>query len=90
MSISKDLFLAILSMDAYNRGYGAGVTIAGDSIGLASIINRTAVGVGAPEYQDWQDAGFYAVAYEMDADVGEGADRLLAGQISYRGTNAAA
>ena len=25
MSISKDLFLAILSMDAYNRGYGAGV-----------------------------------------------------------------
>ncbi len=23
MSISKDLFLAILSMDAYNRGYGA-------------------------------------------------------------------
>ncbi len=26
MSISKDLFLAILSMDAYNRGYGAGIT----------------------------------------------------------------
>lgn len=26
MTISKDLFLAILSMDAYNRGYGAGLS----------------------------------------------------------------
>ena len=25
MPISKDLFLAILSMDAYNRGYNAGI-----------------------------------------------------------------
>jgi len=25
MPISKDLFLAILSMDAHNRGYGAGL-----------------------------------------------------------------
>jgi len=25
MTISKDLFLAILSMDVYNRGYGAGL-----------------------------------------------------------------
>jgi len=25
MTVSKDLFLAILSMDAYNRGYGAGL-----------------------------------------------------------------
>lgn len=24
MSISKDLFLSILAMDAYNRGYNAG------------------------------------------------------------------
>ncbi len=26
MTISKELFLAILSMDAYNRGYGAGIS----------------------------------------------------------------
>ena len=25
MAISKDLFLALLSMDVYNRGYGAGL-----------------------------------------------------------------
>lgn len=25
MSISSELFIAILSMDAYNRGYGAGI-----------------------------------------------------------------
>ena len=30
MSISKDLFLAILSMDAYNRGYGEGISGPGD------------------------------------------------------------
>jgi hypothetical protein len=31
MTISKDLFLAILSMDAYNRGYGAGIADGDDS-----------------------------------------------------------
>ncbi len=25
MTLSKDLFLAILSMDSYNRGYGQGI-----------------------------------------------------------------
>ena len=27
MSISKDLFLAILAMDSYNRGYGLGTNV---------------------------------------------------------------
>jgi hypothetical protein len=26
MSLNPDLFLAILAMDAYNRGYGAGIS----------------------------------------------------------------
>lgn len=30
MTISKDLFLAILSMDAYNRGYASGMNLTGD------------------------------------------------------------
>ena len=28
-TISKDLFLSILAMDAYNRGYGAGIALFG-------------------------------------------------------------
>lgn len=36
MTISKELYLAILSMDAYNRGYGAGIADGGkaDTDGL--------------------------------------------------------
>lgn len=41
MPISKDLLLAILSMDSYNRGYGAGIdglsSEAGTTIGTATI-----------------------------------------------------
>lgn len=29
MTISKDLYLAILSMDAYNREYGAAIKLTG-------------------------------------------------------------
>ena len=92
MTISKDLFLAVLSMDTYNRGYGAGLS------GLDISDENTTYWIGnARILRDAQDpggvaeaAGFYAIAYEMTADVGEGADKLLAGQISYRGTEAAA
>ncbi len=91
MAISKELFLAILSMDAYNRGYGAGIADggAGDSDGLgesgfigdARILARD----DGIDYAAWQTAGFYAVAYTMGADAPEG----LAGKtvISYRGTD---
>lgn len=34
MSLSRQLFTAILSMDSYNRGYGAGIQIAGNRIGI--------------------------------------------------------
>ena len=41
MSISKDLFLAILAMDSYNRGYDAGVyglsSAPGTKLGQASV-----------------------------------------------------
>ncbi|MGX0905410.1 hypothetical protein ACSSV8_004010 [Roseovarius sp. MBR-79] len=95
MTISKDLFLSILAMDSYNRGYGAGVADEregdtnglGDSTGIrvgsATVRSRADSGVSPEDYQAWQDAGFYALAYDIGAGGAEG----LAGTtvISYRG-----
>lgn len=89
MTVSKDLFLSILAMDSYNREYGAGLVVPGSEIGLATIVGRSTLGIDDPEYDDWQAAGFYAVAYQMDGSVGEAGDQLADGQtvISYRGTD---
>jgi len=92
--ISKDLFVSILAMDAYNRGYDAGISDgvsldengtdidglgeAGQQIGAATIMNVPLPGGS-------EAADFYAIAYEISADGPEG----LANQtvISYRGTD---
>ena len=75
MTISKDLFLALLSMDAYNRGYGAGVDLGQNSdesngsiaLGGATIVkNLKDVGL----LDQAKAAGFYAVAYETTEDIG--------------------
>lgn len=88
MNISKDIFLAILSMDAYNREYGAGINLGvNTAVGDAAIKDRQLLGIGPVEYAAWQAAGFYAVAYT----VGAGVDGLAPGTtvISYRGTDTA-
>lgn len=80
MPISKELFLAILSMDAYNRGYGAWISdgqglLDGnrndiDGLGEAgsaigiSIVQNVPLPVGS------QTAGFYAVAYTVNGVEG--------------------
>jgi hypothetical protein len=72
--MNRDLFLAILAMDSYNRGYGAGVN------GLAetgSIGNATIRAFGEDEQKGWEAAGFYAIGYTLNGE------RI----ISYRGTN---
>jgi hypothetical protein len=69
MTISKDLFLALLSMDAYNRGYEQGIEgleNEGALLGNAKIIRQSDVDPGSPGV----DAGFYAVAYETTKDIG--------------------
>jgi hypothetical protein len=43
MAISRDLFLSILALDSYNRGYNAGITMVGDDapqtkLGIATIL----------------------------------------------------
>ena len=77
MPISKDLFLALLSMDAYNEGYGAGLEfpdVAADgtrsTIGQATVIKLKDIGISDAQYQAWQAAGFYAVAYKTTKDIG--------------------
>jgi len=77
MAISKDLFLAILSMDAYNRGYDPGIaglggseSSVGDSLGNAVVTNEN-------RRNEAKSAGFYAVAYDTEYGT----------VISYRGTD---
>ena len=42
MTISHDLFTALLAMDSYNRGYNAGVNLGeGTALGSASIITAS-------------------------------------------------
>jgi hypothetical protein len=78
----RDLLLAILAMDSYNRGYDKGIdgsnTRLSDSgqLGIATIRPVTAETLAV-----WKDAGFYAIAYQ----IGEGAsaERIIA----FRGTD---
>jgi hypothetical protein len=78
MAISDDLFRAILAMDAYNRGYNAGIKsegagpregLTGTQIGLAT------VGLRANATTD-EAASFFAQAYTWNGKT----------VISYRGT----
>jgi hypothetical protein len=73
MATWGDLILAILSLDAYNRGYGPGMIfpnnsdLAGTKIGGAEILDT----FGDP------NTSFYAIAYRWG-------DKTV---ISYRGTS---
>ena len=102
MPISKDLLLAILSMDSYNRGYDAGISdglnlvdgvdrdgLGDDSDGSIKIGNAT-VSNNLTDFDldaDSQDAGFYAISYTISD--GSKVDGLETGDtiISYRGTD---
>jgi hypothetical protein len=79
MTISKDLFLSILSMDSYNRGYGAGIT--GLSDAKNTQIGNASISLRIQDIDDFstsaEDAGFYALSY--DTQYGQ--------VISYRGTD---
>lgn len=89
--VSRDLFLALLAMDPYNRGYGQGTTTSSDDgisnvneisrlLGKARIIRQSDV---APQ-TDGVDAGFYAIAYDVSNVEGFGDDEIV---IAYRGSD---
>lgn len=90
MTISKDLFLAILSMDSYNQGYGRGINHGKTQIGSATI-NTDSEEVFRDPSSDpetptsAQAAGFYAIAYDVKASGVAGIDSDTT-VISYRGT----
>jgi hypothetical protein len=70
MTMNRDLFLAILSMDSYNRGYGIGLNGLGGKgsrIGTATVGEDalTLLTKGAAEA-----AGFYAIAYQVSGVSG--------------------
>ncbi len=79
---SKDLFLAILALDSYNRGYNPGLSglldAAGTQIGTARIV-KTAEDPGGIA----KSASFYAVAYDVSNVPGFAVGDKV---ISYRGT----
>jgi fermentation-respiration switch protein FrsA (DUF1100 family) len=76
MAISDDLFLAILAMDSYNRGYNSGLGnpetgLDGGQVGGATILDQIDLPQGS------RSAGFYAIVYEWNGTT----------VISYRGTD---
>ena len=79
--MNPDVFLSLLALDSYNRGYGQNVLLnsgdsmvdqneAGRKIGSATIID-------VPLPSGSVAAGFYAIAYNWDGRT----------VIAYRGTN---
>ena len=78
--MDRDLFLAILSMDSYNRGYDQGIKpakISGSQIGNATISQTSAVlGQEGGERRD-ESVGFFGIAYSWG-------DETI---ISYRGSD---
>ena len=79
-TMTPDLFLAILAMDSYNRGYAAGVTMPSASLGNVTI---------STTYDD-PNAGFSATAYNINGGVPGLTDAFgnpVTTVISYRGTD---
>ena len=90
MAISRDLFLSILSMDAYNRGYNPGISGlggVGSALGHATLVTDPET---IPETSSTgQAASLYGLAYKLTQTVGTSGN-LIADQttiISHSGTD---
>lgn len=80
--MDKELFNAVLAMDAYNRGHAPSIRFTdptgsvGQSIGNAVIVSQSDVAEGGVSVR----SSFYALAYDTNKDG-------LGDIISYRGTD---
>lgn len=93
---NSPLFQAILSMDSYNRGYGAALELTGTAIGSATII-QDSIDLGFKRNENGElildgdgnpirldaDANFYAIAYKFPGTDGAPDSAV----VSYRGTD---
>ena len=68
MTISKELFLAILSVDAYNRSYNSGINLNKDKVGSATKFSESATQTDFESNASAQ-GGFYAVSYTVEDGV---------------------
>ena len=76
MTISNELFMAILSMDTYNRGYNPGINGLSNSQGT-KIGNATLEAVGVDPNGVAQANSFYAQSYTWNGQI----------VVAYRGTD---
>ena len=85
--MNRDVFLSLLALDAYNRGYGQGILLnEGDSTAGQDEIGRrigNATVIADDITQSAVAAGFYTIAYEWRNPC----DGQLKTIISYRGTS---
>ena len=76
--MDNDLFVAILALDSYDRGYDSNLTASlGSQIGNATVKRDSSSLLDSNGNPIAQPSGFYAVAYDWDGTT----------VISYRGTN---
>ncbi|MFO0990712.1 MAG: hypothetical protein U1E67_02125 [Hyphomicrobiales bacterium] len=76
--MNRDLYLAILALDSYNRGYDAGVAMGS----WTEIGNATTGAFDLPEGSEAES--FSATAYDMTGATGFSSAETV---ISYRGTD---
>jgi hypothetical protein len=59
--MNREVFLSILAMDSYQRGYAVGIkNVSGTKIGTATISRASSINRESEEVA----AGFYAVSYQ--------------------------
>jgi Ca2+-binding RTX toxin-like protein len=76
--MNREVFLSLLALDSYNRGYGGTLNDLGEE---GQIGNATVRKFKPGEQDGWQAAGFYAIAYDWNNS------NNTETVISFRGTN---
>ena len=68
MPIDRDVFLSLLALDSYNRGYGQNVEgfAASGRLGNATILGDA---LSELDPDDVRAAGFYAIAYNWNGET---------------------